>query len=163
MKLEYLLGEPLYIYFLVDDGNIRAYAWHRDVERARRHLENIMEFHGLRGEIVYNDDMRRWLEDWVEKVVFKGEKFPFDLSMYRFGEVYRSLTEVERGSFITYSELARISGVKYIDVLKALMRNPFQVLIPCHRILTEKRSLMGFYPLGKDVKKRLLEIEGIHI
>ena len=45
----------------------------------------------------------------------------------------------------------------------ALMRNPLQVLIPCHRLLTKKGTLMGFYPLDKDVKRRLLELEGVSI
>ncbi|MGQ4833914.1 MAG: MGMT family protein [Candidatus Asgardarchaeia archaeon] len=40
------------------------------------------------------------------------------------------------------------------------MRNPFQIQIPCHRLLTNKGSLFGFYPPGKEVKRKLLEIEG---
>jgi len=40
------------------------------------------------------------------------------------------------------------------------VRNPFQVLIPSHRLLTKSNSLKGFYPLGIEVKRKLLEIEG---
>ena len=75
--------------------------------------------------------------------------------------LYEGLIKIPKGKTMTYSELATRSGVKYTEVLITLMRNPFQVLIPCHRLLTQKGTLMGFYPLGKEVKKRLLEIEGI--
>ena len=43
------------------------------------------------------------------------------------------------------------------------MRNSLRVLIPCHRLLTRRGTLMGFYPLGKEVKKRLLKMEGVNL
>jgi len=72
---------------------------------------------------------------------------------YKNKKVYEVLTKIPKGKTMTYSELANKLGVKYTEVLITLMRNPFQVLIPCHRLLTKKKTLMGFYPLGKEVKK----------
>ena len=78
-------------------------------------------------------------------------------------EVYEKLVRIPRGKTITYSDLAKMCRVKYTEALMALMRNPLQVLIPCHRLLTKKGTLMGFYPLDKDVKRGLLELEGVSI
>ncbi len=77
--------------------------------------------------------------------------------------VYENIIEIPRGKIATYAQIAKISSVKYTEMLKALMRNPFQILIPCHRLLTNKGSLFGFYPLGKEVKRKLLEIEGVRL
>jgi methylated-DNA-[protein]-cysteine S-methyltransferase len=42
----------------------------------------------------------------------------------------------------------------------ALARNPFPVVIPCHRALRSDLSLGG-YQGGLAMKRRLLEMEGI--
>lgn len=164
MELENILGKPFYIYFLIDGDEVIAYSWHRSRNLALNHLRKIIKFHNQKGKIVYdNHKFRNWLNSWFEKVVYKGERFHFNISRYNFGNVYRNITDVCRGCLITYAELARRSNVRYVDVLRALMNNPYQVLIPCHRIITKKRTLMGFYPLGKEVKRGLLQIEGIYL
>ena len=40
----------------------------------------------------------------------------------------------------------------------ALRKNPFTIIIPCHRVVHCDGSI-GNYALGADLKKRLLEIE----
>ncbi|MEE8317901.1 MAG: MGMT family protein, partial [Candidatus Omnitrophota bacterium] len=41
----------------------------------------------------------------------------------------------------------------------ALNRNPFPIIVPCHRVVRSDRSV-GQYAFGRSLKKRLLEIEG---
>ena len=82
---------------------------------------------------------------------------------YRKRLVYENLMKISKGKTATYAQIARKSKVKYTELLIALMRNSFQVLIPCHRLVTNKGTLFGFYPLGKKVKRKLLEIEGVKL
>ena len=161
--LEEILGITVVVRFLVGSGGVLAYAWHRDEGRAIRHLRKIEEYHSLEGEEVESEELEEWLAGWLRRVVLGGETFSLPDHPYRGVEAYRELLKVRKGETITYGELARRSGLPYREVLMALMRNPFQVLIPCHRLLTKTGSLMGFYPLGVEVKRRLLELEGVRI
>ena len=43
---------------------------------------------------------------------------------------------------------------------QALGRNPLPIIIPCHRVIRSDRGLGGFAG-GLDMKRRLLEIEGV--
>ncbi len=158
-----VFGFNVKVVFLVLEGDVLAYSWHYTKEKTVGHMKKIVEFHGLDGELKKSSAFERWLREWLSRVVVQGERYELPDFKYRHKRVYEKLLEVPKGETITYSELARASGVKYQEVLAALMRNPFQVLVPCHRLLTRKRTLMGFYPLGKDVKRRLLEVEGVRL
>ena len=46
----------------------------------------------------------------------------------------------------------------------ALGRNPFPLVIPCHRVIREDGMLGGFSaPLGLQLKVALLELEGVKL
>ena len=145
------------------NDEVLAYAWHYDERRALKHLKKIMEYHNLKGKIKKSIEFEKWLKEEVDKVVMKGAKFTLPDFEYQNRFVYENIIEIPRSKIATYAQIARISSVKYTEMLKALMRNPFQILIPCHRLLTNKGSLFGFYPLGKEVKRKLLEIEGVRL
>ncbi len=77
--------------------------------------------------------------------------------------VYAFTRGIPRGETITYGEIAsklRLSGAVR-SVAQALARNPFVIIVPCHRVLEA-----GFYadkisPHGGAIsKRRLLSIEG---
>jgi methylated-DNA-[protein]-cysteine S-methyltransferase len=77
--------------------------------------------------------------------------------------VYAFTRGIPRGETITYGEIAsklRLSGAVR-SVAQALGRNPFVIIVPCHRVLEA-----GFYadrisPHGGAIsKRRLLSIEG---
>ncbi len=93
----------------------------------------------------------------------KGKTLALPDLPYRDGQVCRSLIAIPRGETRTYGALAREAGVPYPKLLTALLKNPFQVPIPCHRLVTRKGTLMGFDPLGVAVKRRLLELEGVRL
>lgn len=63
---------------------------------------------------------------------------------------------------MTYSEVAeRIKKPKAVRAVGgAVGKNPLSIIIPCHRVIGKDGSLTG-YSGGLDVKKKLLELEGI--
>jgi methylated-DNA-[protein]-cysteine S-methyltransferase len=70
--------------------------------------------------------------------------------------------KVPRGRVSTYGRLARKLGYPFAGrtVGQALAKNPFPIIIPCHRVIRSDRSLGGFIG-GIRMKQELLELEGI--
>ena len=158
-----LYGFEIEVVFLRKKDEVLAYAWHYTREKAMSHLRKIMDYHNLKGEIVKSEALEDWLINEIRGVVEKGKKFLLPDFNYRNRAVYEEIIKIPRGETATYSEISHTSGVKFTQMLVSLMRNPFQILIPCHRLLTKRNTLMGFYPLGVEVKKKLLEIEGANL
>jgi len=79
--------------------------------------------------------------------------------------VYRATQAIPAGSTATYGQLARALGRTDAegarDVGAALARNPFPIVVPCHRVLAANGALHGFSaPGGLATKRRMLELEG---
>lgn len=77
--------------------------------------------------------------------------------------VYQAARQVPAGSTVTYGELALRLGDpgKARAVGQALGRNPWPIVIPCHRITAAGGRMGGFSaPGGTATKLKLLEIEG---
>jgi methylated-DNA-[protein]-cysteine S-methyltransferase len=77
--------------------------------------------------------------------------------------VYAATREIGRGETASYGEIARAIGApqEARAVGAALGRNPFPVVVPCHRVLAADGALHGFSaPGGLRTKRRMLEIEG---
>jgi methylated-DNA-[protein]-cysteine S-methyltransferase len=77
--------------------------------------------------------------------------------------VYQITSRIPRGETLTYNEMAARLGASGAvrSVAQAIARNPFVVIVPCHRVLeagsyTDKMSPHG----GVISKRRLLSIEG---
>ncbi|MGY4400270.1 methylated-DNA--[protein]-cysteine S-methyltransferase [Bradyrhizobium sp. USDA 3315] len=77
--------------------------------------------------------------------------------------VYQFVRTIPRGETRTYDEVAsalRASGAVY-SVAQALGRNPFMVMVPCHRVLEAGNYADRISPNGGSIsKRRLLSIEG---
>ncbi len=76
--------------------------------------------------------------------------------------VYALARDIPPGQTRTYGELARELGDVALSrrVGQALGRNPFPIIVPCHRILAAGGRTGGFSaPGGVDTKFRILEIE----
>lgn len=76
--------------------------------------------------------------------------------------VYAAARAIPAGRAVTYGELAaRIGpGATARDVGQSLGRNPFPLVVPCHRIVASSGDLGGFSaPGGTTTKRRLLDIE----
>ena len=80
--------------------------------------------------------------------------------------IYRLLRAVPRGATVTYGDLARMVGQPGAAraVGMAMGRNPWPVIVPCHRVLASGRKLGGFSaPGGTATKARLLALEGVTV
>jgi methylated-DNA-[protein]-cysteine S-methyltransferase len=76
--------------------------------------------------------------------------------------VYEALREVGPGETVTYGELARRVGEPGAAqaVGRAMARNPFAPVTPCHRVLAADGKAGGFSgPGGVSTKMRLLTLE----
>jgi len=100
---------------------------------------------------------------------FKGEKVDFDLGLLDFNQCFDIQKKVllaeyaiPRGWVSTYKRIANKIGIpKGARVVgNALAKNPFPIIIPCHRAIKTNGDLGGFQG-GIKMKRRLLELEGI--
>ena len=77
--------------------------------------------------------------------------------------VYAVTREIPAGTTRSYGEVARAIGRPdgARDVGTALARNPFPIIVPCHRVVAANGALTGFSaPGGLATKRRMLELEG---
>ena len=93
---------------------------------------------------------------------------PLDLSVLTpfQQQVYQTARSLKAGSTATYGEIAAKMGKPGASraVGQALGRNPFLVVIPCHRVLAAGGAAGGFSaPGGVVAKQRLLALEGVRI
>ncbi len=80
--------------------------------------------------------------------------------------VYEIARTILPGQTLTYGEIATRLGdpLQARAVGEALGRNPFAIVVPCHRVLAAGGKLGGFSANGGVVTKlRLLQIEGATI
>jgi methylated-DNA-[protein]-cysteine S-methyltransferase len=80
--------------------------------------------------------------------------------------VYEAARTIPPGSSLSYGEVARRMGAPGAAraVGQALGRNPFTIIIPCHRVLAAGGKLGGFSANGgRTTKARLLAIEGARL
>ena len=79
-------------------------------------------------------------------------------------KVYRKLLQVPKGKVTTYGELAKAVGLKNGQrVIGMIMKkNPFPVIVPCHRVVKSDGKIGG-YAYGEIVKSKMLANEGIKI
>ncbi|WP_297521793.1 methylated-DNA--protein-cysteine methyltransferase [Thermococcus sp.] len=74
--------------------------------------------------------------------------------------VYEWLTKnVKRGSVITYGSLAKALNTSPRAIGGAMKRNPYPVVVPCHRVVA--RDGIGHYTPRLDEKIFLLKTEGV--
>ena len=77
--------------------------------------------------------------------------------------VYIAAKKIPAGSTCSYSELAKkINNPKSSRAVgTALGKNPFLLIVPCHRVITSAGKLGGFSAFGGiKTKQKILEIEG---
>ncbi|MDX1441800.1 MAG: MGMT family protein [Nitrosopumilaceae archaeon] len=79
-------------------------------------------------------------------------------------KIYKKLLEVPQGKVTTYGELAKAVGFpKGQRAVGTIMnKNPFPVIIPCHRVV-KSDGTVGGYAYGEKIKINMLKNEGIKI
>jgi methylated-DNA-[protein]-cysteine S-methyltransferase len=79
-------------------------------------------------------------------------------------KIYKKLLEVPKGKITTYGELAKAVGLKNGQRAVGIImnKNPYPVLIPCHRVI-KSDGKVGGYAYGEEIKSNMLSKEGIKI
>ena len=77
-------------------------------------------------------------------------------------KVYAIVRKIPAGSTLSYGEVAAQVGSPGASraVGQAMGRNPFPIIMPCHRVLGSSVALTC-YDCGLDRKKYLLKLEGV--
>ncbi len=100
---------------------------------------------------------------------FNGEKVDFSKIFLDFSgispfykKVYEMARKIPHGKITSYKILAEKLGCKRGArvVGQAISKNPFLIIVPCHRIIKSNGEI-GNFGLGEDFKKFLLKLEGI--
>jgi methylated-DNA-[protein]-cysteine S-methyltransferase len=80
--------------------------------------------------------------------------------------VYEFARTIPRGETRTHSEVARQmrrEGTEH-SIAQAIAKNPFMIIVPCHRVLENGHYADKIAPNGGTISKRhLLSIEGTHL
>jgi methylated-DNA-[protein]-cysteine S-methyltransferase len=105
--------------------------------------------------------------------LLRGE--PSELSMVRLDmrrvpsfarRVYEVARTIGPGETLAYGQIAARLGDRSLarEVGQALARNPFPIIVPCHRVLAADGKLGGFSARGGvATKQRLLDIERANV
>ncbi len=99
------------------------------------------------------------------ELYFEGRLSQFDLPLKVIGtefqqRVWKALTNIPYGQTRSYKDIAQMIGQPNASraVGMANNKNPFLIIIPCHRVVGSDGSLTG-YAAGLDLKINLLKIE----
>lgn len=90
-------------------------------------------------------------------------KYPLKIANYSVfsQKVWREVKKIPYGEVRSYKWIGKKLNTRgYRAIGRILSLNPFPLLIPCHRVVKKNGSLGGFSQ-GEEIKKKLLEIEGV--
>jgi methylated-DNA-[protein]-cysteine S-methyltransferase len=79
--------------------------------------------------------------------------------------VYETTCTIPRGETRTYLEIAKALGASGAahSVAQAISKNPYMLIVPCHRVLEAGNYADRLSPYGGVIsKRRLLALEGAH-
>jgi methylated-DNA-[protein]-cysteine S-methyltransferase len=100
---------------------------------------------------------------------FAGKRKTFSLPLARKGTAFqmsawKALERIPYGKTRTYLEQAL--SIKRPKAMRAVglanSKNPFAIVVPCHRVIGASGKLTG-YAGGLEIKRRLLALEGIRV
>lgn len=130
----------------------------------------------IKSEIIENDELeifkktKKWLDEYFKckNPSVKGLKLKLEDSDFR-KNVWQKLRSIPYGKTASYNDIAKSiaaeKGIKRMScqaVGSAIGHNPISIIIPCHRVVGTNGNLTG-YAAGVEIKKKLLELEGIEI
>ena len=103
--------------------------------------------------------LRRYFEG--ECVIF-DERLDPSIGTHFQRRVWAITRAIPRGETRTYGQIAREAGSAGAAraVGQAMARNPWPIIVPCHRVVGHDGRLTGFGG-GLPMKQRMLEMEGV--
>lgn len=123
----------------------------------RRHLAPyVAEAAGSRHAMIH-EQLLRYFDGRLKKFRVKTQLLGTDFQL----QVWTALRAIAYGNTVSYQSIADAIGNPKGSraVGQAVGRNPISIIIPCHRVIGEHGSLVG-YAGGIDRKKFLLQLEG---
>jgi methylated-DNA-[protein]-cysteine S-methyltransferase len=103
------------------------------------------------------------------KKYFSGELKDFDLPLDPQGTEFQKrawseLRKIPYGQVISYGEQAKRAHKPQAmrAIGSANGKNPFAIIVPCHRVIA-KNGKLGGYACGLSIKRKLLKLEGVEI
>ncbi len=118
-------------------------------------------------EMTVKDDYPLFVETKMQLAeYFDGSRKVFDIPLdMSLGtqfqkKAWQALLQIPYGERRSYAEQAILIGNKNATraIGGANSRNPFSIIVPCHRVVGSKGKLTGFAG-GLEVKRKLLELE----
>ena len=109
------------------------------------------------------DELRTCIQDF-----FLGKPDPIPLSLVDTSvctpfqlSVLKEEHAIPRGKTSSYGRIARRLNSRAVRAVgSALARNPFPIVVPCHRAVRADRSI-GQYQGGREMKQQILSMEGV--
>lgn len=114
-------------------------------------------------------DTKIWLDNYFEGKKPNIKSLPLAPIGNKFRQaVWAELCKIPYGEVTTYGkiakEIARQRGLTKMSAQAiggAVGHNPISIIIPCHRVIAQNGSLIG-YAGGVEVKQKLLALEGFY-
>lgn len=107
--------------------------------------------------------IREWFISYVQREPIEVE-WPFNWAKLTpfTRQTLTTLAKIPFGNCLSYKQVAQQLGREQGSraVGTACGKNPFLLIVPCHRVLTSMQALGGF-SAGLEIKKRLLDFEKI--
>jgi len=131
------------------------------ISRVKANLPKSMRLNILKGEGAFF----RQVTDVMHQI-FMGQDFSlkFNLDMSYLTPYQRKVllcvSEVPKGYVTTYGSVSKVAGGGARAVGNVMARNPFPLIIPCHRVVRHDLSLGGFGH-GLKMKRDLLRREDV--
>ena len=107
--------------------------------------------------------LKKNLLSYVQGEEIDFTNYPLEIDNYSSFSIriWNLTQEIPYGELRSYKWLSERAGTKGCRAVgAALARNPFPILVPCHRVIKNNGNLGG-YSAGLEIKKKLLKIEGI--
>ena len=135
------------------DTRRRLYQLHPEAREARPPLNTQIAIEGIAATLRGQD------VDLGEVALDMGGVPHFSQRVYEFTRT------IPRGETRTYNEVARQmrrEGTEH-SIAQAIAKNPFMIIVPCHRVLENGHYADKISPFGGTISKRhLLSLEGTH-
>lgn len=153
-------ADPATLLATLDHAQAEIFSYFRE-ELPQAHVRQF--FHAYKqGRWEQGEALRRSILDEARKLFLGPRHFPAPTQFAQ--SVWRIIADIPLGKVVTYGAIARALNPTRPPsaqaVGTAVGKNPFPVIVPCHRVVTSQGRL-GHYAYGAGAKLHLLLHEGV--
>lgn len=102
-------------------------------------------------------------QDWLDEY-FAGSQPDFIPPLLQSTPVWDALYKIPFGTTVSYKEFAKMVGKERAHRAVGTMigKNPYPLILPCHRVIRTDGTLGGF-AFGCDLKQKMLKFEKLTV